>query len=344
MKTRVLICEASQPYAAALQRMLEHDGGASVVGVCATAEQAIAALPRLRPDLITMDLALPWNTGLAAAEQIMSTHPLPILVISDQVGPGDQKVAAALAAGVLQVISKQTLDLSDPAGPAGAAFRHRVEVLSHARVLRHLRASLRGTALSRQAGRGASVIGICGSTGAPDVLSRVLGKLPGDYPIPVLVVQHISPGFTDGLASWLGHSMRLPVAIAADDMRASPGAWIAPTDAHLKLSASWRLRLDRRTVAGPHRPSGDVLFESIAAVAGSAAAVIVLSGMGNDGAQGAAAVRRGGGLALAQDRASSAVSGMPQAAIDHGADLELSPDEIAAFLISMRYQAPAGKP
>lgn len=339
--TRVLICEASESYAAELRRMLEHDGGVSVVAVCATAEQAIAALPRIRPDLITMDLALPWMNSLAAAERIMSAHPLPILVISDQVGSADEKVAAVLAAGVLEVIPKQSLDLTDPAGAAGTAFRQRVRVLSEARVLRHPRASLRGTAVSRQTGRGASVIGICGSTGAPYVLTHVLGKLPSDYPIPVLVVQHISPGFTDGLASWLRRSMRLPVAIAADDVRAGPGAWIAPPDAHLKLSASWRLRLDRRTVAGPHRPSGDVLFESIAAVAGSAAAVIVLSGMGNDGAQGAAAVRRGGGLALAQDRESSAVFGMPKAAIEQGADLVLSPDEIASFLVSLRHKAPA---
>jgi len=340
--TRVLICEPSKAYAVALRRMLEHDGGISVVAVCATAEQAIVALPRIRPDLITMDLALPWANGLAAAEQIMSSHPLPILVISAHAGYGDEKVAAALAAGVLEVIPKQSLDLRDPAGAAGTAFRQRVQVLSQARVLRHPRASLRGTAVTAHAGRSASVIGICGSTGAPYVLARVLGKLPGDYPIPVLVVQHISPGFTDGLASWLGQTVRLPVAVAADDARAGPGAWIAPPDAHLTLSAGWRLRLDRRTVAGPHRPSGDVLFESIAKVAGPAAAVIVLSGMGHDGAQGTASVCRSGGLALAQDRESSAVYGMPQAAIESGASLVLSPDEIASFLVSMRHKAPAG--
>jgi two-component system, chemotaxis family, protein-glutamate methylesterase/glutaminase len=337
---RVMICDDSQAYAVALRRALEHDGDISVAAICATAEEAIAALPRVRPDLLMMDLALPWMNGLAAAEQIMSSQPLPILMIAAHLSPGDEKVAAALAAGVLDVIPKQDLDLVDPAG--AAAFRKRVRVLSHAVVLRHLRASLGRTAVSRQAGRRTSVIGICGSTGAPYVLARMLGALAADYPIPVLVVQHISPGFVDGLASWLDRSVRVPVTIATDDTRAGPGAWIAPPDAHLRLSAGWRLRLDRRTRAGVHRPSGDVLFKSIAEVAGAAATVIVLSGMGTDGARGTAAVRRGGGLTVVQDQESSAVYGMPQAAIEHGADLVLSPDEIISFLTALRHQAPAG--
>jgi two-component system chemotaxis response regulator CheB len=337
-----MICEDSATYAAALRRTLEHDGDISVAAICATGEEAIAALPRVRPDLITMDIGLPWLNGLAAAEEIMSSQPLPILVISAYARRDDEKAAAALAAGVLDVIPKQDLDLRDPASTASAAFRQRVRMLSQARVLRHPRARIMGGAASRQAGRHASVIGICGSTGAPHVLAQMLGKLPADYPIPVLVVQHISPGFIDGLASWLGETVQLPVAVAADDVRAAPGAWIAPADAHLRLSPGWRLHLDRRTVAGPHHPSGDVLFESIAEVAGPAAMAIVLSGMGRDGAKGAAAIRRGGGLVVAQDQQSSAVFGMPRAAIEGGADLVLSPDGIVSFLTGLRHKGPSG--
>jgi two-component system, chemotaxis family, protein-glutamate methylesterase/glutaminase len=129
--------------------------------------------------------------------------------------------------------------------------------------------------------------------------------------------------------------MDIPVGVAEPGALAAPGAWLAPEGAHLTLGAAGRLVLDRHTVAGPHRPSGDVLLSSIAAAAGQAGVAVVLSGMGADGAAGAAAVRRRGGLVIAQDERSSAVFGMPKAAIDLGARM-LSPDEIVNCLRELR--------
>jgi two-component system chemotaxis response regulator CheB len=333
---RVLICEDSPTYAAALRRMLEYDGDITVAATCATAEEAIAALPRIRPDLVTMDIELPGMDGLAATEEIMGSQPVPVLVLSARLGRGIDKAAAALAAGALDAIEKDDLDPGDPAGVTAAAFRQRVRTLSHARVIHHPRARLRGVRAMAERRRGACVVGVCGSTGAPQVLAGLLAALPADYPIPILIVQHISPGFTDGLVRWLDGLAVLPVGIAADGARPRPGAWIAPEGAHLELAASGRLRLDTCTVAGRHRPSGDVLFESIATAAGAAGVAVVLSGMGRDGAAGAAAVRRHGGLVIAQDEESSAIFGMPKAAIERGADLVLAPDEIAASLRDLR--------
>ena len=331
----MIICDDSYAYARALQRLLEHDGDIRVAAIFATAELTIAALPRIGPGLVTIDFELPGMDGLAAIEEIMSSRPLPILAISAHVGRADRRAAAALAAGALEVMGKDQLDLRDPRGAAAAAFRQRVRTLSQAHVIRHPRARLRGNPVPQRAGRSVSVIGICGSTGAPYVLAHLLGGLPADYPIPILIVQHISPGFTEGLARWLDQTVRLPVGIAADGMTMRPGAWIAPEGAHLELGAGGRLSL-RRDLTGPHRPSGDVLFESIAAAAGETGVAIVLSGMGSDGASGAAAVRRGGGLAIAQDRESSAIHGMPGAAISRGVELVLSPDDIIACLIGLR--------
>ena len=178
---------------------------------------------------------------------------------------------------------------------------------------------------------------MCASTGGPHVLSHLLRAMPGGYPIPVLIVQHIAAGFTDGLARWLGETLPLPVRIATDGAPAGPGVWIAPEGAHLTLARGGRLALDRRTVTGGHRPSGDVLLESIAAVAGEAGVAVVLTGMGRDGAAGALAVRQRGGLAIAQDEASSVVYGMPKAAADNGVDLVLSPAQIAARLLELRH-------
>jgi len=335
---RLLICDGSPTYAARLRRVLEHDGDITVAAVCATAEEAIAALPRVQPDVVTMDVELPGMDGLAAIEEIMSLRPVPILVISADAGHASTQAAAALAAGALEAVSKDDLHLDDPGGQAAVAFRNRVRLLSQAQVIRHPRARLRKAPAPQRLGRRASVIGMCGSTGGPYTLSRILGDLPADYPIPILIVQHISAGFTEGLVHWLDQSVRLPVRMADNGRPAGPGAWIAPDGAHLKLTPTGRLLLDRRTVAGHHRPSGDVLFESLAEVAADKCAAVVLSGMGNDGARGAAAIRRAGGLVVVQDQESSAVFGMPQAAIDGGADLVLSPGEIAACLIGLRYE------
>ena len=185
--------------------MLKHDGDITVAAVCATAEEAIAALPRVRPDVVTIDVELPGMDGLAAIEEIIARRPLPILVISVNAGNTSRKAAAALAAGALDAISKDDLDLDDPGGSAAAAFRSRARLLSHAQVIRHPRARLRKTPVPQRPGRRASVIGMCGSTGGPYVLARLLGDLPAEYPIPILVVQHISDGFTEGLVHWLDH-------------------------------------------------------------------------------------------------------------------------------------------
>lgn len=331
---RVLVCEDSRTYATALRRVLEHEGDITVAAVCATAREAIDALPRIRPDLLTIDLELPGMAGLRAVEEIMSSWPLPILVLSAHIGAQSDEAAAALAAGALDAVAKNDLDLHDPAGAAGAAFRRRVKVLGRAHVIRHPRAALKAGPSAGLA-RHSSVIGACASSGGPQILARLLEVLPADYPIPLLIVQHIGTGFTEGLARWLDQSVRLPVAVATDGARASPGAWIAPEGAHLKFTATGRLSLDRHTVVGRHRPSGDALFESIAASAGKAGVAIVLSGMGADGAAGAAAVRSCGGLAIAQDKESSAVYGMPRAAISLGVEVVLSPGQIAAVLLGL---------
>jgi len=335
---RVLICEDSRTYAVALQRLLEYGGGITVAAICTTAEEAMSALASVEPDLVTMDLNLPGMDGLAAVEEIMSAHPLPILVLFGRVGTRSDRAAAALAAGALDAVAKDDLDLLNPGGAAGEVFRHRVKVLSRARVIRHPRARLAGLPRLPALARHAAVIGVSASTGGPQILARMLEALPADYPIPLLVVQHIADGFTDGLVSWLDRTVRLPVRIAAQGTRADPGVWIAPEGAHLRLDATGRLSLDATTVSGRHRPSGDVLLSSIATAAGKLGVAVVLTGMGSDGAAGAAAVRQSGGLAIAQDEQSSAVYGMPKAAVDLGVEIVLSPAEITAGLLGLQHE------
>ncbi len=331
---RALICADSPGYAAALRRVLEHDGDIAVAAVCGRAEDMIAALPAVDPDLIALDMVLPGMDSLAAVEEIMSSRPVPILVLLTATAGRREKAAAALAAGALDAVAKNDLDLGDPASRAATAFRQRVRTLGRAHVIRHPRARLRAPIVTHYA----SVVGVCASAGGPQAFAAVVAELPADYPIPILLVQHIAAGFTEGLARWLNHNAGIPVALAPDGERVTPGVWIAPEGAHLTLGVTGRFRLDTETVAGRHRPSGDVLLSSIASVAGSGAVAVVLSGMGSDGAAGAAEVLRHGGLAMAQDEQSSAIFGMPQSAISQGVDLVLPPAGIASYLLRLSHR------
>jgi two-component system, chemotaxis family, protein-glutamate methylesterase/glutaminase len=333
--TRVVVCEDSRTYAEALRRTLEHGGELEVVGGFGTAEETIAAMPRLRPNLVTMDVELPGMSGLEAVEQLMNAHPLPIVVLSSHVGAATEVAAAALAAGALDAVSKEDLDLRDPAGVAAAAFRKRLSTLSRARVIRHPRARLSARRPHSASARTVAAIGICASTGGPRALATLLGSLPASYRIPILVVQHIGAGFTEGLAKWLGSAIPLPVTLATDGATLAPGVWIAPEGAHLVVRAGGRLELDRKTPAGRHRPSGDLLLVSLADTFGAEAAAVVLTGMGKDGAEGARAVGAAGGLVIAQDEATSAVYGMPKAAADAGAEVVLPLEQIARQLAAL---------
>jgi two-component system chemotaxis response regulator CheB len=328
--TRVLVCEDSPTYATSLVRFLEYEGDLKVIGLCRSGEEALEALPRLQPDLVTMDAELPGMNGIEATERIMGSQPTPIVVLSAHTRRASGRAAAALAAGALEVLSKTGLSLDDPAGFRAIAFRRRLARLARAYVRQH-RPPGSGTRL-RPGRRGARAIGVCASTGGPQALETVLAGLPADFPLPILVVQHMGDGFIDGLVRWLDQRLPLPVRTAGDGMSARPGVWFAPDGAHLLLEPGMRLALDRETLANPHRPSGNVLLKSIASAVGAEGVAVVLTGMGRDGAEGVLAIRAAGGHTIAQDEATSAVFGMPKAATESGADAVLPLSEIATEL------------
>lgn len=334
--TLVLLCDDSGADTVALQRFLEHEGDISVVGSIGTGADAVQAVADLKPDLVAITVAGGTAGALRSVEQIMGRHPLPILVVSDDAARAEGE--AALAAGALELLAQSTLDLEEPGSPAAAEVRRRIVFLSQMRVIRHPRDSIARRRQSTQATRTASAIGICASTGGPQIVERLLKALPAPYPIPVLVVQHMTAGFTESLAAWLAQTAGRSVRVASDGIAAAEGVWLAPEGAHLKLTGSGLLELDSSTIRGVHRPSGDILLESIAAAAGRFGVGVVLTGMGEDGALGLRALRREGGFCIAQDEASSAVYGMPKAALAGGADLVLTPPEIAAWLGGLRHR------
>jgi two-component system, chemotaxis family, protein-glutamate methylesterase/glutaminase len=329
-ETTVLVCDESRAYAKSLAEFLEVGNQLSVVGVCGTGREALQALPRLAPDLVTVNLELSGDRGVWMIEEMMRSHPVPILVLSDGAQRGSAEAANALAAGAVDALPKAQVRLDDATGPAAVALRHRLRRLARTGV--DAPNAGRTEVRSEPAEKPATVVAICASTGGPKALEIVLGGLPSDFPLPVLIVQHISAGFMEGLLRWLGPRLRLPVGVAEDGQHVRSGIWFPPDDAHLLLRPSMRLELDRETVIGQHRPSGDLLLESVAGAARGGAVGVVLTGMGKDGAAGAAAILAAGGHVIAQDEETSVVYGMPKAAAGVGASAVLPLTEIAGAL------------
>jgi len=181
------------------------------------------------------------------------------------------------------------------------------------------------------------VVGIGVSTGGPGVLSQILKALPAGFPMALLIVQHISEGFTAGLVEWLSREVRLGIRLAREGDPVEPGvALMAPDGAHLVIQRGGRVRLTRALPVGGHRPSADVLLQSLADTYGEAAIGVLLTGMGRDGAEGLKAIRDAGGHTIVQDEESSVIFGMPKVAIDLGAAEEvLPPAGIAERLLQL---------
>jgi two-component system, chemotaxis family, protein-glutamate methylesterase/glutaminase len=336
--TRVLVCDESRAYGESLARFLGAGGELEIVGVCASGEEVVDALPRLSPDLVTIDLDLPGMGATRAIEAIMRARPVPIVIVANGAGRGSERVADGLAAGALEALPKAVLQIDAPEGAPAVALRHRLRRLA--------RNGIEGVPAppaqpTTPPPGGARAIGICASAGGPAALELVLAALSADLPLPVLVVQHITNGFMAGLVRRLDQVSALPVRMASDGQLAGPGVWFPPDDTHLVVDRSGRLGLDAETVVGAHRPSGDLLLESMASALGACAVGVVLTGMGRDGARGVEAIVRAGGSVIAQDEHTSAVFGMPRAAAEAGAQVVLPLVEIAAALSRL---APAEAP
>jgi two-component system, chemotaxis family, protein-glutamate methylesterase/glutaminase len=305
---KVIVVEDSRIQRAHLVRALEADDDIRVVDEVADASEALAAVRKHHPDVVTMDLQLPGGGGMHAIEQIMGFAPTPILVVS---GSGDASQAAvdALVAGALEALPKP----SRWSATAEDQLRRRVRALAGATVLRHPRGR-RSNGSDREAGTGMPIVAVAASTGGPPALAGLLARL-GGLRAPVLVVQHLHPDFIDGFVTWMARASALPVQTAAQGTVVQRGGvYIAPAGMHLRLGRDSRLVLSEEP-RSLHRPSADVLFESVAEHAGPRGMGVLLTGMGDDGARGLLAMRAAGGLTVAQDEASSAVYGMPRAAV-----------------------------
>lgn len=337
---RVVVVEDSLVQRAKLVAVLESDGDIEVVGEATTAVEAIALVASLRPDVVTLDLNIPDGGGQYALEQIMAHTPTPILVLSSTVSDRTSAPAVeALVGGALLAVPKPTRWTAD----FESELRRNVRMIRSVPVIRHMRGRLRGApptspptahaAHRRTTPMESCVVAIAASTGGPPALATVLQGL-SNLAAPVLIVQHIHADFVQGLVDWMARVSPLEVVLAQRGQALRDGCvHIAPGGTHLCISRDWKIDLVS-TPATVHRPSADQLFESVALRARDKGIGVLLTGMGDDGAAGLAAMHRAGALTIAQDEATSAVYGMPRAAQRLGAvDQQLPLPSIAAAIL-----------
>jgi two-component system chemotaxis response regulator CheB len=341
-RLRILIAEDSSLFATVLREMIEPEPDMEVVGLAKNGEEAVSLCTELEPDLVLMDIHMPIMDGLTATGRIMARCPTPILVVTaDPYRGGVDLSFKALSNGALDLVGKP--DELPMREAERLELLRKMRILAEVPVVRHVRENLNGNAatdaeIKRQrcrddseaksfgqvAGETTPVVGIAASTGGPKALAELLGALPASFPAPILLVQHITRGFSSHLSRWLNANSELEVVEAKHGQPVRSGhVYVAPTEMQMELTRSRFLKVyDGPAVAG-HRPSGDVLLRSLARHVAPRAVGLVLSGMGHDGAFGMAALYRSGAVTLVQDEASSVVYSMPRSAIERGVVTEV---------------------
>ncbi len=337
---RVLIVDDSAFMRRALEKLLDAVPGITVVGTAADGLEGVKRALELRPDVITMDVEMPKMDGVSAVAEIMQAVPTPIVMVSTLTQEGTATAIRALEAGAVECVGKPS-GLSADLANVGERLHEAVTRASVARLPRRRPGlALRPIQTPRvplsSGGRlpAHNLLVIGSSTGGPPALTEVIPHLPADLPAGVVVVQHMPAGFTNALARRLDSLSTLPVSEAMEgEVILNGHVYIAPGDFHLQITREKRIHLDRGPALHGVRPSVDITLDSVAPVFGRAATVAILTGMGKDGADGAAKLEAAGGKVFVQDEATSVVYGMPRVAMERCArPTQLPLDQIAGAL------------
>lgn len=327
---KTLIVDDSPLVRAIMRDFLESEGSFEIIGEAENGQDGVNKARDLNPDLITMDYQMPVMNGLDAIVEIRKFTSCGIVVVSTH---DTAKMAyEATVKGAHEFLAKDifTSQMND---------RQRSEIfntLKHITKLKKKAPTLSVSKKDVQSGKKISCIVIAASTGGPMALCQLCTGLPENFPVPIMLVQHNTSGFDKGFVQWLDSYSNLNVRLAEDNIIPSKGhVYVAPTDKHLVVGDNG-IYFDDSEPVNNQKPSADVLFKSASEKYGDSLISVVLTGMGNDGAEGSRLVKEAGGVTIAQDEATSMIYGMPSAAIETGCiDIILPLNEITAKLMEL---------
>ena len=346
---KVLIVDDSASMRMFLEHILNAGPGLTVIGTAGNGEEAITQAERLAPDVITMDIDMPLMNGLDATRRIMETRPVPIVILSG-VLDRDEVITSfrALEAGAVAALQKPQGEGHPDHAWEVEALIQTVKLMSEIKLVRRWPQAKKGETVSplpETAGIRPSqtpqVVAIGASTGGPVVIKEILSLLEKRFTLPVLIVQHMSPGFIRGFAEWLALSAGLPVHVASDGVKLLPGnVYVAPDGCHMLVDRNKGIRLSDAPPENGLRPAVSALFRSVTKIYGGRAVGVLLTGMGRDGADELLIMKKMGAVTIIQDQASSVIYGMPgEAAKLDAASFTLPPAGIGALLAAIENQS-----
>lgn len=321
---KVLVVDDSSLARNLMIEMLSEDEEIQIVGEAANGQEAIEKTIELSPDIVTMDVDMPVMDGLTAIERIMSTHAVPILVLTSR---EDADTAyAAVYKGALEVLPKPEFDSASIKD-----FTDKIKLLSNVKVINHIRGwhpkntgnNIMETGQDNQEQKVndhdkvcKKLIAIASSTGGPKAISSMISQFPEDFPAAIVIAQHISDDFVSSMAQWLDQISKVRVKPGEDGEQIVSGTiYISPSEKHMAVTESRKICLIDKHISDIYSPSCNILLTSAANVYGKDSIGIILTGMGDDGVEGIKAIKSAGGTTIAQDEATSVVFGMPHVAI-----------------------------
>jgi len=341
---KVLVVEDAPVVREFLIHILNSEPDIEVVGTAQNGREAIEALKKKKPDIITMDIHMPEMDGFEATRRIMETQPAPIIIVSGSASVGEVAMTfKAIEAGALAVISRPKGIGHPDYEKTAEELVQTVKLMSEVKVVRRWAQTKKETPPSavkskvKQAPATIQVVAIGASTGGPMALLTILSNLPRDFPVPLLIVQHIAAGFLEGFTQWLFQSSGFPVHVASEGGNLLPGhAYVAPDGFQMMAKNRESITLSQTVSPGGLCPSVACLFSSVARVFKQNAVGVLLTGMGDDGARELKLMKDNGAVTIAQDEASCVVYGMPGEAVKaSAASYVLPPERIAAVLASL---------
>jgi two-component system, chemotaxis family, protein-glutamate methylesterase/glutaminase len=339
---KLLIVEDSKVVSEYLQYIFSLDEQIEIIGVVTTGKQAVDFVKAQKPDVITMDIDLPEMNGLEATRQIMSTTPVPILVVTASRNAREIDTSIeALAAGALAVVEKPVGIHHPKAEELSRKLVNLVKLMSEVSVItRRIKAPSPPKPVKIKAQINnieitiPSVVAVGVSSGGPQTLQVVFSKITGNFPAPIVVVQHIAPGFINGLVSWLQSKISIPISVAQADEIVVPGhIYFAPDGSQMGVNYNGKIVLARPNGNGGFCPSIAHLYKQVTNSFGSKAMGIILTGMGSDGAHELKLMHDKGALTIAQSKESALIFGIPGVAIQIGAASYILSDEEISLLL-----------